>query len=322
MSKDKSLQLKGVAILMMLWYHLFLEEPSGIYHQIALACNPIAFFLIISGYGYSFKLLHGSLNIANVLRKNFKLYAFYWVTLLIFITMGHFMGKAGYPGSVTDIVSNVVGYKCTYNRETWFLLPYALITLLSVLFLPYLFHLKPKKLIVVAILYFVGYVAFHFLYIDLDSDDSFVILKQQIFFVYLFFFYFSLGVLFYKYFKKSDKPCSYNNAFLIVILLLLIVARSFYTGSSLIVNGVYAFIFIIIFNLVKIGSVVGKVLSKLGKYSLAMWLTHTYYSHYLFSQYISWSQYHVVKFLTLVVVSFLTAYLLQNAWNMVINRMK
>lgn len=318
MTKDQSTILKGVAILMMLWYHLFDEEQSGICYQISLACNPVPFFLIISGYGYSFKYLKGSLSFGNVLRKTLTLYAFYWFTMAIFVSVAHVMGKAGYPGSITDVVSNVIGYECTYNHETWFLFPYSLITLLSVLFLPKLFTLRPRLAVLLSVLYFVVYVAVHFLIDGMKENDPFAILKQQAFFLFLFFFYFSLGILLYRISNNGMKKRHYNNVVLIFLLLLLVLGKIYYTGSAMFVRGIFAFAFIFIFIHMSIGAGLSAVLRKLGEYSLGMWLTHTYFSEYIFRPYILWSGYHVVTFLTLVVVSFITAWLLQNIWRMVV----
>lgn len=64
MSKEYTNYLKGVAILMMLFLHLFQHiewdmSLSSIFHikdiplvyYIARMCNPVPFFLILSGYG-------------------------------------------------------------------------------------------------------------------------------------------------------------------------------------------------------------------------------------------------------------------------------
>lgn len=59
--------LKGVAIIMMLWLHLFLKESDmGNYSDLHFAnglslsyyltrlCTPVSFFLILSGYGLAY----------------------------------------------------------------------------------------------------------------------------------------------------------------------------------------------------------------------------------------------------------------------------
>ena len=59
--------LKGVAIIMMLWLHLFLKEsevgnyadfnlPNGqpLAYFLTRLCTPVSFFLILSGYGLAY----------------------------------------------------------------------------------------------------------------------------------------------------------------------------------------------------------------------------------------------------------------------------
>lgn len=77
MSKEQSTIIKGIAILMMLWYHLFgisnlesLCTPLLYIHgksfaaYIANACYPVSFFLILSGYGLTY-IYHNKLLTAN-----------------------------------------------------------------------------------------------------------------------------------------------------------------------------------------------------------------------------------------------------------------
>ena len=64
MSKEESLIMKGVAILFMLYLHLFNQLPNvelcqnylfvgdlPLAYVLSRATNPVAFFLIFSGYG-------------------------------------------------------------------------------------------------------------------------------------------------------------------------------------------------------------------------------------------------------------------------------
>lgn len=61
MTKQYSLIIKGVVILMMMWGHLFYTGASADYDFIingeslakllSRACSPVPFFLILGGYG-------------------------------------------------------------------------------------------------------------------------------------------------------------------------------------------------------------------------------------------------------------------------------
>ena len=170
MTKEQSTIMKGVAILLMLYWHLFCIEGNvelcstylamgdvPLVHWLARATNPVAFFLILSGYGLfaSQRSLKGSncskglkgdmelishssnfsnsLNFSNFckdLKRILRLYIHYWITLLIFVPLGAYVvGTQRYPGSWESVIANVTAWHTTWNGEIWFLFPYVLLAL-------------------------------------------------------------------------------------------------------------------------------------------------------------------------------------------------
>ena len=104
MSKEQSTILKGVAILMMLWYHLFNRveindlctpiimignTPLVVY--ISNACYPVTFFLILSGYGFTYLYQQRRLSIKGQIKKISKIYFNYWLVLIIFIRITNYL---------------------------------------------------------------------------------------------------------------------------------------------------------------------------------------------------------------------------------------
>ncbi|MGM9851670.1 MAG: acyltransferase family protein [Muribaculaceae bacterium] len=155
MTKEQSLILKGVAILLMLYCHLFNqttnvelcnnmifcgEMPLALI--LSRATNPVSFFLILSGYGlYTVMRKRGGYNVVKKMRN---LYIHYWITLLIFIPLGAWIiGSHRYPGSLSDIISNVTAWHTTWNGEIWFLFPYILLALTSSLIFKIIDRVKP-----------------------------------------------------------------------------------------------------------------------------------------------------------------------------------
>ena len=145
MTKEQTTILKGVAILMMLFLHLFngsnlteVCEPllfignTPLVHIISKACNPVGIFLMLSGYGLSYTYYRGKLSINGQERRLLKLYIHYWIILLIFVSIGSFVRPEKYPGSFSNIILNFTSISNSYNSETWFLFPYALLSLTSV----------------------------------------------------------------------------------------------------------------------------------------------------------------------------------------------
>ena len=150
MTKQQSQIMKGVAILMMIFYHLF-NRP----HNVALChnlvfvdgtplvsilsqvTNPVAFFLILGGYGLYKVYEKGD---KHRWSRLLKLYIHYWAILLIFLVIGYFIVPTKYPGSVVALLKNVTGFETTYNGEMWFLFPYVVLSALS----PFIFRIMAK----------------------------------------------------------------------------------------------------------------------------------------------------------------------------------
>ena len=141
MTKQQSQMMKGVAILLMIFLHLFNQEANvALCHNLlsidgtplvlilSRATNPVAFFLILGGYGLYKVYEKGDRHRWTRLAK---LVIHYWIILLIFVTIGYFVRPTAYPGSLTKILSNLTGYHTTYNGEMWFLLPYVILSACS-----------------------------------------------------------------------------------------------------------------------------------------------------------------------------------------------
>lgn len=144
MNKTESLILKGVAILLMLYLHLFNQMQNvdlcssllyignlPLAFLLSRATNPVPFFLILSGYGLYTVIRKNSQY--NILRKMRRLYIHYWITLSIFVPLGAWIvGCDRYPGSIITIIKNVTAWHTTWNGEIWFLFPYLLLVVCKV----------------------------------------------------------------------------------------------------------------------------------------------------------------------------------------------
>lgn len=135
MSKEQSAVIKGVAILLMLLYHIGnLEGIQGlegfIGRTISNASHPVHYFLIVSGYGLYCAYSRGRINFQYLMKRIARLYLIYWLVLLIFV-LG--IGSFFYPGRFNTTPSilflNMMGWHWDYCQYTWFLLPYILMML-------------------------------------------------------------------------------------------------------------------------------------------------------------------------------------------------
>lgn len=142
MSKEVSIMLKGIAILLMLFLHLFnnldnamvcnnllMIDGVPLTYILTRAAGPVPFYIILSGYGM-YLIEHKRKY--DVVIKLKKLYLHYWISLFFLIPIGAYMfGMDKYPGSISAVLSNMAGYHTTWNATICFLLPYALLALAS-----------------------------------------------------------------------------------------------------------------------------------------------------------------------------------------------
>ena len=320
MNKETSTIIKGVAILMMLFFHLFGRDDLGdlctpllyigntpLVKYLSNACYPVSFFMILSGYGLTYCYKRNQLSLSIQSKRILKLYVHYWLILLIFVTIGHFIKPDIYPNDLLHVLANIVGIRCTYNGETWFLLPYAIISLLSWWIIDFVYHLNEKRIIIITlIIYSIVFLTTRYIvYHQLENTTLLTLLLQPFFIVQLTF-YFSLGILLFRLLEneptalKAIKPTIY---FIIIIALFIIKSMIKVT----IADGLYAFIIIFCISHLQLHRLFHNIFYKLGQYSMPMWMTHTFFAVYLFQDFIYGFKYPLLIWLILITISYLVS---------------
>ncbi len=89
---------KGMALMLILWHHLFYEQPDRgwlVYQSALLAKVCVGIYVILSGYGLAESAKSKSFNLlAFYKRRLVKLYMNYWFIAALFIPIGvFFMGR-------------------------------------------------------------------------------------------------------------------------------------------------------------------------------------------------------------------------------------
>jgi hypothetical protein len=316
-SKTDTTILKGVAILFMLFLHLFngdnvdslcrvLFHVNGIpvVHILTRCTYPVPFYLFLSGYGlYASK--------SNSYRKNakriFKLYIHYWITLAIFVSLGAgIVGTTKYPGSWMNLFNNITGLVTTYNYQVWFLLPYSILAFFSPLIIKSINKLSPFLIfLTTGIFYVIAYSLIHFYGKTFFADKIFlnlVILCFELLFPLV------LGCLSAKYInlsymKKCLDNCEVKNVCFVILLLALVLLRSLYRSN--IFDGIYACLFIMLFVLIERPKWLNNFLLEIGKRSTSMWFIHSYFCYYLFHDFIYSFKYPIVIYIILIVCSYI-----------------
>ena len=158
LTKNDTLALKGIAILLLRWHHMFFVSKDLLFdwHDIGiksaiLSRVCVAIFVFLSGYGLMVSSKINESLIAFYRKRLFKLLLNYWYIWLLFVPIGVFVfhrtfdavygqNEPLYP--ILDFVGllNCLG-KQSYNMSWWF---YSCIILLYVLFPIFNYIIKTK----------------------------------------------------------------------------------------------------------------------------------------------------------------------------------
>ena len=318
MSRQETQVMKGIAILFMIFYHLFLHGADmDLCHSfifingiplakiLTRAMHPVAFYLILGGYGLYKVWQKGD---KNRWKRILKLYMHWWIIMIIFVAIGHFIRPAKYPGSISEFILNAIGYQYNYNGELWFLLPYVILSI----FAPVLFKLMSK--------FRALYVVIATLFINLCTSFCISRFGDLYFYKHLWayqmllpfhlLFNFSLGAMaarsnwFEKVAKKCGKSLKVNVLSWLAILVLVTINCVFKY------NFFYAFLFLTFFSLVRLTPTVSVILGKLGDNSMNMWMIHSWFCYHLFKSFTYSFTYPILIFIVLTIISYVCSLLI------------
>lgn len=319
--------MKGVAILLMLFYHLF-NRPENVAlcsdiiiagiagdslcYILSRAANPVFFFLILSGYGLYISN-HREGGDKNRYHRIWTLMKNYWLTLLIFIPIGYLLGKDGYPGNWQTVIENVTAYRVTWNREIWFLFPYVLLALLA----PIVVKVVDKVGITLTLLIgccttVLSMSVFHFIGEAYIMKICFVCYNPLM--LLHFIMPFLVGCCYAKCVMENKNNCppiaeilngKWANVILVFSLVLLVTFKC--TGTPILQQALYVFAFIWIFNHIQLNKYITQVLQIFGKHSTTIWFIHSYFCYYFFHDVVFSLKYPIVIFFSLAIVSLVVA---------------
>lgn len=315
MTREQTQIIKGVAIILMLFLHLFNQMgnvdlchnliyvgDTPLVYILSRISNPVSFFLILGGYGLYKVYEKGD---RHRWTRVFKLYLHYWIILAIFLTIGFFMRPDRYPGSVWQILSNATSYEPTYNGEMWFLLPYVCLSLISPLFFKAVSKI-PAWLVIAGTLFVhlctsfcISRYGVSFLYHNYWAYDPLLILHLL--------FNFSLGAMAARsgFFERLRAKIPKRNRLTNNLILLGIITWAA-AGCIIPYNFFYAFVMITLLTLVHMPKWLKWTLTKLGNQSMNMWMIHTWFCYYLFHNFIYSFEYTILILLVLIVISYAT----------------
>lgn len=325
MDKERSTELKGVAILMMIFLHLFNQLPNvllchnlifiddlPLVYVLSRFMNPVGLFLLLGGYGL-YKVWYKGDN--HRWSRILKLYIHFWVILTIFVTIGHFILPHVYPGDFFKIIENYTSFKTSYNGELWFLLPYAFLSVIS----PFICRVVIRIKWYLIVLGTLGLKVFS-IFLVTRCADNFIVASQAVaIFLQIInmLFNFTLGILAARFsiiekihalIKNSLAPIlikkriKYAHAFICVTIIILVII-----SGNLKYNFFYDFFLILILAVTPFPVSLSNILVSLGRKSMDMWMIHSWFCYYLFKQFIYGFKYPIIIYTVLVIISYISA---------------
>lgn len=286
MNKEEATTVKGIAILMMLFLHLFCFEDRCDYliildnrpllTMLTEASNPVPLFLLISGYGLYSAYLKGDNN--RYLRLA-KLYIHY-VTIFLFFWAVKWIVDGSIALSILDFIMNLLAYKTSIAPICWFLFPYIILSLLSHFLFKMLDRYSTVLILIISWGMFCISVMMLSKYGELLSKYNLI---TQIVSVLNLQFPFLLGAAVCKkqWYARIRKYLRIR--FFCVILIVMLVLLMVLIKIDLL-NPLYAFFLIPLLLEVIRGNFIKTFLSCLGKHSMNIWLIHGWFCYYIFGK--------------------------------------
>lgn len=321
---------KGIALLLLLWHHLFYNNPENYDSFISLFsikgipiecfiaefCKIcVSIFLFLSGYGLfkSYKSflernninkITFSSNIKYVYRHIFKLLSEYWFIYIIFVPIGLFLGVLYLANSGVNLIYYIAdffgvsylffGYNATMNVTWWFM---SIIILLYLLF-PLLFRIHTYSQEILLI------VSISFLFCPFTSE-----LRQINLWLcpFVFGMYVSDNNILERLANKGTKQYKIAIFSIISLFLLLYLRYRFFDNQVTIDSLIALFIVLISYVVISKIPILNRVLAELGKYSGQIFMFHTFIYHYYFKEQIYWFNYSILIYLVMVIVCYVVA---------------
>lgn len=328
MSREQSAIIKGIAIILMLIYHLgnipgIQGLDNLLYSTLSASSHPVNFFLIVSGYGLYYVFSQGRISWHYLFKRTMKLYIAFWFVLLVFV-----VGLATwlYPGrfdiSWSALIVNFIGWRWGYCIFTWFLMPYILVSITA----KRVFHVIERlgnvtSLIVGMVVYlfscflisryFVPWLQWHF-------EVYHVILWAQSLFGL------TVGVVMARMCMAGKgiiwKRLDGKNLLVTFLLVALFVIRGQIHSAAL--NPIHASLVVWLVLHLRWSGLLKKVFIELGDKSMIMWFSQGFLGVVMFSEYILRLQSPLLIWIVWAVVCYLVACLIKPVVNMITRAVK
>lgn len=335
-SLQKSNQLKAIAILMMLFLHLFNKPFEGLFQPLLFignqplsyyislfgdACVPI--FCFVSGYGLYFSYQSNKLNYKkNNQTRILKLYINYWIIVLLFaVALGFVLQKPGFPGNWIEFLLNFSALDNSYNSASWFFFTYILLVGSSVFWFRLLNKVRHNLLLIfVLILYVVG---FYFRVYQPELFDNSLLnwVQRQSCLYATSLFPFFIGALALKMQWNTQigqyfASLRYKTLVASICILILIVIHGLV--PNFIVAPFLGIPFVFFFVQLQLPVILARALDFLAPHATNLWLTHMFFYMVFFPEFIYSTNYILPIFVVLIICCVLSSFVIEQINNLVL----
>lgn len=293
-TKLDSTAAKGMAVLAMVFLHLFCRIDNLPYTPLLmLGKTPLIYYFGLFGdicvpiycfiSGYAQYLLNDNSN-SGMFRKSIKRLGLLWlnyaVVLSLFSIIGLIVGSNTIPGSVMSFIGNLFVVGMSYNGAWRFVITYALLVILSPLFIKAVKKLNPIFLLTLSgAVYFIAYI-FRFVFTPYLPGKLLPWLFTQAVLVGTSQFSFVTGMLFRNYGLIGKLRLSLKKKHLLVPFCITVPSALFFIHcfeQSAIVAPINGIATLVCFYLFPFHSRVEKAFHFLGKHSTNIWLSHMFF---------------------------------------------
>ena len=315
MTREESKMMQGVAILTMIFYHLFYPNEVNFLANMARAANPVAFYVFISGYGlYASQLIGGG-------QKTVRTNCFHLFPILddnssqvgdLLVQLGNLL-LALLQLILQVVDKHILLVKLLLQAAHGLLQGFRSSTLLSQLLFKIIDRISP---VMTLLLSFGVYVASSYM------NHRFVWFGANVFQTFYILFPFVLGALVAKYGVIDKAKAAMNNRHLALpylLLFLLLTIRYFvYSGAF---AALFATIFIMLFVCADKPKWLEMTLMHLGKASFYMWLVHAWICWYLLRDEIYGLENPLLIFCATTLLSYVLALIFHSLTNPILKKM-
>lgn len=334
-SKEDTRVIKGIAIILMLYHHLFaFPERLGddiVYNSIfniMISENTISYwigvfgkfcralFIFLAGYGLYISEKHANDTTKYIINKLKNIYLIYWKVFFVFIPVSMLLNVPNVEKNIEMFLFNFLGIYISYNGEWWFFTTYV-ITLLIFPCIKAFFGRKNSDffsdilwifIINAMVLYIIPVIMEYHLFSQLK--DSILWYNMQKFIELLP--SFLTGIVAAKYDILSQIKKKYTGN--LVYVFISIMALGIVFCMRVMLGGSYDFIYVLIFTCAsvlvfqtKYTSIIYRILSLIGNESTVIWLTHSFYCYTLCPEIVYAPRYSVLIVIWLIFLCYITS---------------